>query len=339
MSRQNYKATVICSTDGMTEADWLQFRKTGIGGSDAGTIMGVNPYKTRRELFFDKTGVKPVNTSLKSTLPLRFGHALENTVAEEFSIKTGLRVYEIKEMYQHPLHPIMQGNIDRFVDFPDGTVGILECKTANPESKFKWADGAIPFCYECQVRHYMCVMNIDTAYIACLFDNNTDNMVIRKIERDYDFEDNLIRAEEEFWNNFVLKNKVPPLIEDPTLCFATIDKYVQSQINKKPVDLSAFGTVLPQIADLKSKKKALEDQSKALQKQIDSLIVPILDSMGNQTYGEAIVDDKKYEITYKPSTKTTINKDNLERLRIAHENIYDEYATESVSRRLTFKVK
>ena len=89
----------------MTEEEWLRWRTTGIGGSDAGTVLGVNPYKTKRDLFYEKTGVKPVKAKDNNALPLRWGHALEETVAEEFSIQTGLRVYEVKEMYQHPLYP------------------------------------------------------------------------------------------------------------------------------------------------------------------------------------------------------------------------------------------
>lgn len=109
-----YKPNVLCSTAGMTEEDWLKWRTTGIGGSDAGTVLGVNPYRTKRELFYDKTGVLPVNEKDKDTLQLRWGKALEETVAEEFSLKTGLRVYEIKEMYQHPIHTFMQARHNRY---------------------------------------------------------------------------------------------------------------------------------------------------------------------------------------------------------------------------------
>lgn len=164
----------------------------------------MNPYRTKRELFYDKTGVSPVNEKDKDTLPLRWGKALEETVAEEFSLKTGLRVYEIKEMYQHPIHTFMQANIDRFIDLPDGTTGILECKTANPNGKAKWDDGGVPFSYEVQVRHYMAVMNIDVAYIACLFENSSDTMVIRKIERDPVFEEELIAAEKSLLQGLIL---------------------------------------------------------------------------------------------------------------------------------------
>ena len=32
--------------------EWLAFRQTGLGASDIGTLMGLNPYKSKIELFF-----------------------------------------------------------------------------------------------------------------------------------------------------------------------------------------------------------------------------------------------------------------------------------------------
>ncbi len=341
MTKKNYKATVLCNTEGMTEKEWLTWRMTGIGGSDAGTVMGVNPYKTGRELFYEKTGVLPVNEKEKDTLPLplRWGHALEETVAEEFSIKTGLRVYQIKEMYQHPLYPFMQANIDRFIELPDGTTGILECKTANPNAKSDWEDDGIPFSYECQVRHYMAVMNLDVAYIACLFENNSTTMAIRKIERDEIFEKELITAEQDFWENYVQKGIEPPFVEDPELCFKTIDKYVQAQLKSKPVTLTGFDETLNQIAMLREQKKTLEEQVKEIQSQIDSFMLPIIDSMGSIPTATATVNGVRYDISYKPSARTGINKEALEKMKIRFPDVYDEYVSTTVSRRLTFKSK
>ena len=332
-----YQPKVLCSTAGMTENDWLAWRKTGIGGSEAGIILGSNPYRTKRELFYEKTGVEPVNEKETSTLALRWGHALEETVAQEFSYKTGLRVYQMPEMYQHPIYPFMQGNIDRFIDFPDGTRGILECKTGNPNTKSKWNDNSLPFHYEVQVRHYMAIMNINIAYVACLFENNSDTMEIRKIERDVDFEREMIAAEMDFWNNYVMTNTPPPFTENPELCFETINKYVQAQLNKKPVAIEGFDEQLPRIAELRAKKKELEDAVKAVQTEIDSLVLPLLDGMGNQTSATATVNGMKYDISYKPVPRTTINKDNLERLKNSYPDIYDQFVTTTTNRRLTFK--
>lgn len=36
----NYQPEVLVSTEGLTEEEWLNYRRKGIGGSDAAAIMG-----------------------------------------------------------------------------------------------------------------------------------------------------------------------------------------------------------------------------------------------------------------------------------------------------------
>lgn len=40
---------------GMSNKEWLILRKTGIGGSDAGSICGVNPFGSPMKVYHDKT--------------------------------------------------------------------------------------------------------------------------------------------------------------------------------------------------------------------------------------------------------------------------------------------
>ena len=40
---------------GVDNTGWLRLRKSGIGGSDAGAICGVNPYSSAKKVFQDKT--------------------------------------------------------------------------------------------------------------------------------------------------------------------------------------------------------------------------------------------------------------------------------------------
>ena len=44
----------IVSTFNMEKQEWLNYRKQGIGGSDAGAVCGLNPYKTAMEVYQDK---------------------------------------------------------------------------------------------------------------------------------------------------------------------------------------------------------------------------------------------------------------------------------------------
>ena len=39
----NYTADVLVSTEDMQEETWLQYRRNGIGGSDAAAVIGLSP--------------------------------------------------------------------------------------------------------------------------------------------------------------------------------------------------------------------------------------------------------------------------------------------------------
>ena len=56
----NYQPEVVVVTENLSREDWLNYRRLGIGGSDCAAIMGVSPFCTKRDLYYDKIGVKPV---------------------------------------------------------------------------------------------------------------------------------------------------------------------------------------------------------------------------------------------------------------------------------------
>ena len=104
--------------------------------------------------------------------------------------------------------------------------------------QFKWANGSVPRHYELQVRHYMAVMNIDVAFIACLFSNNENDFVWQKIERDLDEEENTIMELEAFWCNHVLARVEPPLVEKPDAVLESLRRYFGPADKSEPsVDL------------------------------------------------------------------------------------------------------
>ena len=68
----------------------------------------------------------------------------------------------------------------------------------------------------------MAVTNIDKVYFCCLYGNTENEVIIRSIERDLNYEELIIAFEEDFWVNNVLK-KVPPLYsEDGDLVLESI---------------------------------------------------------------------------------------------------------------------
>lgn len=79
----------------------------GIGGSDATAILGISPFATARDLYYDKLKIVPFDDSESNWVAKEMGHLLEDLVAEIFHVKTGYRIYQIKKMFYHPVHTFM----------------------------------------------------------------------------------------------------------------------------------------------------------------------------------------------------------------------------------------
>ena len=140
-------------------------------------------------------------------------------------------------MFRHPAHDFMIADIDYFLELSNGQTAILEIKTTNYNNKDKWRDGKkeiIPINYELQGRHYMAVMNINRVYFCCLYGNNEDEVIIRHIERDLEYESEMIALEEDFWVNHVQAKKPPPYTETGELILESVKRHVGNADPKAP---------------------------------------------------------------------------------------------------------
>ena len=93
-----YEPEVIVDTDVLSRDEWLNYRRLGIGGSDVAAIMGISPFATIRDLYYDKVGIEPQieDEEESNWVAKEVGHRLEDLVAEIFSKKTGLTVFPVR---------------------------------------------------------------------------------------------------------------------------------------------------------------------------------------------------------------------------------------------------
>ena len=205
-----YEPQELVDTSNLSSEEWLSYRRRGIGGSDAAAILGISPWRTARDLYYDKLNVVKADMD-ENWVALEMGHLLENLVARIFAKKTGLRIFQRKVMFQHPLYPWMLADLDYLAELPDGSNAILEIKTTNYNARENWwynGEEIVPVYYESQGRHYMSVMNLDRVYFCCLYGNNEDEVIIRHLDRDYAYESELIALEDAFWNDFVQNRRI-----------------------------------------------------------------------------------------------------------------------------------
>lgn len=337
----NYQPQVFADTKGMSRKEWLQTRRYGIGGSESSIVMGVSPFSTKRDLYYDKLGIQPLQSQEEEDnwIAKEVGNRLEDLVAIIFSKKTGFSVYPDKHMYQHPFFPFMKADVDFVILFPDGTKGLLECKTCNYNSRFKWEDNQVPINYEWQCRHYMAVMNLDVCYIACLYGNNDSQFVIRKIVRDLEKERELIQEEQVFWENHVLAKVLPPYEEAPDLVLESIRRHTKAPDKALP-PVTIRQTVKAQLdryLKLAEEKSLLDARKREIEKEQKTLSIPFIEELGEACQAFYIQGNERYQISYNPTTRKSVNKDNITKLENLYPDVYEDVITESTSR--TFRIK
>lgn len=96
--------TVIATTETMPYTDWLDYRKQGIGGSDAAVVCGISRYKSRVELWMEKTHQMPDQEVGEAAY---WGTQLEGLVRAEFTKRTGIQVEHRMELLRSDEHPFM----------------------------------------------------------------------------------------------------------------------------------------------------------------------------------------------------------------------------------------
>lgn len=191
----------LVSTLNLDKKEWLKYRKGGIGGSDAGAICGLNPYRTAIQVYTDKRTDEIEEFDNEA---MREGRDLEEYVARRFMEETGKKVRRANAMFYDEEKPFMLADVDRMIV---GENAGLECKTASPFSADKWEDDKIPLSYQIQCYHYMSVMNADRWYVAVLIYGT--EFKVYCLERDEEMIQNLVHIEADFWNNHVQAGVIP----------------------------------------------------------------------------------------------------------------------------------
>lgn len=283
---------------GKNREAWRGIRKQGIGGSDAGVIMGASPWKSPYALYMEKTG-QLIPEDISGKEPVFWGTKLESVIADHWAERNGKRVARCGTLYRNDC-PWLIANVDRLVV---GEKAGLEIKTTSAYSDEEWRDDAegqhIPDVYYWQCMHYMLVTGLPTWYVAVLIGGQ--QYVQMTLPRDESAIRQLWEAEKDFWEGHVLK-KIPPMV-DGSASTADILETEFPGGEPGPIDLTteaeAIYTVLQQSKD---RKKEAEAAIKECGNKIKALMGDYEEARiaGHKvtwkTYpGKTKVDDKKLQ--------------------------------------------
>ena len=248
-----------------TDEEWLEARKNGIGGSDVGAVMGINPWKSPLEVWLEKTG-RAEPPDLSDNEKVYWGTVLEDAVANRFAeLHPDTKVLRKNCTMVSKERPWAFANIDRELRGPEGR-GVLEVKTAGLRSEGDWVFGP-PSHYLAQVQHYLSVTGWDFVWVSVLIGGqeyreyffNRDESDIGAIDR----------AVDSFWNDYVMTGTMPQMTGTGNEGKALTGMFPDPSDDYIPImdaDFPELGEAVSlnhEIKALQARKKAVDDIIKA----------------------------------------------------------------------------
>ena len=306
MDEEQLKKIILPNTEIIKYSDneeWKDIRSNGIGGSDAGTIIGVNPYRSIIDIYIDKTK----GNTFEGNKYTHWGHNLENIVFKEFH-----RIHDDFYCYEVPFtmkNNCLVANVDGMCYDLEKGWGIVEIKTANAFAGKEWNGETVPDTYYAQVQHYLGVTGLNYAYIACLIGGNTyKEFYIERAEEDIELIKNKCT---EFWEENILK-EIPPM-PDGTDSYS---KYLLSKADSSIDEVVELDT----IEDKAEEYKAIKNEIEALEKKkklIEQEIIKVMNDNGCKK-----AKSENYKFTIVSSKRIIVDKEKME---IENKELISEY--------------
>jgi len=191
------------SLAGMSHDDWLEARAGTLGGSDIPSILGHSPWKSKTELWLEKSGRTPYS---EITSPdIQRGQTLEPIVADLYAKQTGEKLIVPESIYYHETLPI-HASPDRIIEREGGNAILeIKCPRVHNFRRIK-SNGPSPM-YIDQVQTYMFVLGLEEAVIA-VFSAEEWELLTFPIKRCEMTIGAIESAAAEFWQS--IEKDVPP---------------------------------------------------------------------------------------------------------------------------------
>jgi putative phage-type endonuclease len=278
--------------------DFHEARRSGIGGSDIASILGLNAYKNSYQVYLEKVEGKQEDLSNNESVIL--GNLLEDPIANKYEEITGEELY-CTSLIRHPAYPYIIGHPDRL---SANNKKIIEVKTRNERllnTTGKPLSSEMLEMYTLQVSHYMLVSGWKEAELVVsvvpektrrqIFCTLASHILEGKpldfsgfleecsmhrysIQADRDIEEIILSECHHFWKNHVEK-RVPPDIDyrHPNAKECLKNKY--NLVSNEVIELDA------RYVELKNNYISCREEIKMLEKKSNEIQSEILGAMMN----------------------------------------------------------
>ena len=288
----------------MADAEWLEERRRGLGGSDIAPIMGLSPWKSAYQLYLEKRGEaeKWLGNDLTA-----WGLRMEPTIRQWYSDTTGKAVRVPGKILYHSKHPFMLASLDGFTDDPRG----VEIKTAR--SGKDWGEpgtNEIPDYYMLQVQHYMAVTGFEVFDVPVSIAGASP--VIYEVPSDIELQEMIIECCAAFWQR--VQDGNPP---EPTTYADAVQRF--GEVRCEGIITASDGL----ISDV-SALKGIRERQAELKTCEELLKGRIIIALGEQ--GDVLADPEGQTlITYRMSKGR--KSFDAKAFQSDHPELYSQYTT------------
>lgn len=207
--------------------EWHAFRENGIGGSEVGTVLGINHYDTWMRIYHEKVGT--ADQKIEDNTKMFWGSEHEDKIAQIWQYwddtpggyvnnKSNNRIIRkcrnVNGYIVNPKYPWLFASLDRLINIKGGANFItgeplehevpLECKTLSYWAASVWESG-IPQYFLVQVQTYMIILEVDYAEIAILKDGN--DFRVEYVQQDQAMAEKIIEVTKSFWYDRIVPAK------------------------------------------------------------------------------------------------------------------------------------
>lgn len=256
--------------------EWLMHRQSGIGSSEVGTILGLNPWDTPYQLWRRKMGM---DAPKEENFAMKAGHYLEDAVSKFFEDATGTQIIKASEgdwLIVNREKEYLRVSPDRTFWLPgmaknNKNKGILECKT----TQMNVDQENIPMHWYCQLQYQLGVAELQYGALAWLTAGRSFDF--REYEFDQEFYDYMIGEVDRFWVDNIQGKQEP-------LMYNVEDVLLRNPKHKALKYIEATEDMLEEILELKeikaevqkldARKKELEERVKMAIGDAEGLVAP-----------------------------------------------------------------
>lgn len=282
-----------------TQDGFLSVRSQGVGASEVGALLGVDPYNSYLSLYLLKTGQTP---GFEGNAASRWGDRAEPLIADlfaedhpEYAVLPAPGVLRSRE------HPRLLASPDRplaAAGHPDLWVSLLECKTASQYQAKHWDVelGLMPPRYYAQIQAQLCVTGLDGAWVGAIIAGA--DPVFMQVQRDQVLIDTIVERVEDFWSR--IEDRDEPDFDFTPQSVEALEA-VRRQAGKAVVVDSRAEVVAAHLADIKARKAELTAQVRAVEAEEKVVKGEALALLGD---GEvAVTADGRTLWTYKEQSR------------------------------------